>query len=499
MNKKFLFVNLSIECGFNSGVNHGIAYLAPVAKKHAYETACLNIRREISAEEFAKEIDEFNPDIVGFSSVSNQLKYLLKYSKELQKRPEILQIAGGIGSTLDPDFVLSKSPVSAACVGEGEIPLDNLLCNIKSGKDISETKGFYWRTPSSGIKKNPIPQYASDISTIDFPDYSIYDRNAVTFQGNLIVVLSRGCPYNCSYCCNKALKSVYPSHSGYFRVPSVEYCIKLLEGLTKQYPEIEFIEFEDDLLIANNAWFRDFASEYKKRVDLPYKMCVRVECITKDIANALKVSGCREVLLGLESGNEELRANLLNRKYSNKLLIEKCKIIKDAGLGLFTFNIVGFPFEKRSQMQETFELNKTIVPNAGGICTFFYPFKGTELYNICKENNLLKNNNDTLKITNYNTGPCIKMDRTQEKDSIYFQKKISYYFYRQHSQRITSHLGPGLKKLIPLMYCWVKFILWRNPALYRAVGRLYRLLGIKAFMVQQEKRMTLRRRKQNNA
>jgi hypothetical protein len=94
MNKKFLFVNLSINCGF-TGVNHGIAYLVPVVKKHSYEIRCLNISQEITAEEFAGIIHDFSPAIVGFSCTENQLKYLVKYSKELAKHPDILQVSGG--------------------------------------------------------------------------------------------------------------------------------------------------------------------------------------------------------------------------------------------------------------------------------------------------------------------------------------------------------------------------------------------------------------------
>lgn len=33
MNKKFVFVNLSIESDWNTGVNHGITFLTPIARR----------------------------------------------------------------------------------------------------------------------------------------------------------------------------------------------------------------------------------------------------------------------------------------------------------------------------------------------------------------------------------------------------------------------------------------------------------------------------------
>ncbi|MFC1509658.1 B12-binding domain-containing radical SAM protein, partial [Candidatus Omnitrophota bacterium] len=441
---------------------------------------CLNIRNEISLEEFRNKINDFNPSIVGFSCTSHQLKYLIKYSKELEKYTEILQIAGGVASTLDAEQILSRSSVKGACIGEGEMPLEHLLANIEKGQDISDTEGFYWSI-NNEIKKNRVPSFVPDLSVLDFPDYSIFEKNVVVREGNLLVMLSRGCPYNCHYCCNNALRSVYPSPAGYFRLPSVEYSIRLLERLINQYPETRFISSEDDLLIANKTWFKNFAEEYRTRINLPYRLCARVECITPDIIKALKYSGCKRISLGLESGNESLRSNLLNRKYSNNFFIEKTKLIKNADIDLFTFNIVGFPSEGKKEMNDTFKLNKEIKPD-GGICTFFYPYKGTKLYKMCNEKNLLKTDDGIIEITNYNTRPSIKMSAKQEKQCIYFQKKILHYLDRQSELKEVRNLPFGIRKYLIAIYYWGRSTLKTIPWVYRIFKRLYRLLGIRVFL-----------------
>ena len=166
-------------------------------------------------------------------------------------------------------------------------------------------------------------------------------------------------------------------------------------------------------------------------------------------------------------------------------------MIKAAGLGLFTFNIVGFPFESRKEMKETFKLNKEIMPSDGGVCTFFYPYKGTELYKICKQKQLLKNVDEMMEITNYNTRPSIKMTVKQEKDCIYYKKIITRYFYRQCYQTEITHLfsemPSGMKKyflsVCYFMYYQVRTILLINPLLYRTVKHLYRLLGVRVLMM----------------
>jgi len=477
MNKNFLFVHLGIST-WSSTVNHGIAFLTPILKEYSHNVVCLYIDKEISCEEFRNRINILNPSIVGFSCTSHQLKYLIKYAKELEKYPKILTIAGGVGPTLDPEEVLHKSSIRGVCIGEGEIPLRNLLNNIEKGQSIFDAAGFYWRI-NGNIKKNLVPQFIDDLSTIAFPDYSIFEKRKILifehFQ-HLLMILSRGCPNTCSFCCNKALSSVYPSSNRYFRIPSVNYSIELLEKMIKYYPETKFIDFEDDNLIANRMWFKVFAEEYRKRINIPYRVCVRPECITLDILETLKQSKCAIVYMGLESGNEDLRNKLLNRKYSNSLFIEKCKMIKAVGLKLYTFNIVGFPFEGRKEMEDTFKLNKKVGPDSGN-CYFFYPYKGTVLYRICQKNNLLKSDEEMMAITNYTDRPCIKMTARQEKECFYFKQKIEYLFGLKTK---TASLSCS-KRYFYILYHWLKFILWQRPLLYKIARQLYRLSHIGVF------------------
>lgn len=446
MQKNFLFINISINSGYH-GANHGVAFLVPIIKKHSYRVKYIDITTDWDAMRFKQEVDAFSPSIIAFSCTSHQLKYLFKFSKLLERDSNILKIAGGVGITLDPDWVLKKTAVDAVCIGEGEIPIDNLLHNINQKNDLRTTKGFYFRSEKSTLNNLP-PQFISDISLLR-PDYSIFDRKTVSKNGKIALMLSRGCLYNCNYCCNNALSSVYSSNKGYFRLPPVEHCIDLIKGVLEDFPETNFINFLDDLLISKKKWFKHFADEYKKNINLPYCICVRAECITSEIVEALKYSGCKKALIGLESGNEELRRKLLNRMPGNDTILERCKLVKNAGIELYTFNIVGFPDELATEMQETYNLNKKIAPN-GGVCTFFFPYKRTALYEICKERNRLIHEDDVLDITNYLSRPSIKMSASEEKVCIYYQKKISRFMDKQMILTEISYLPNGLKKY-PLM------------------------------------------------
>lgn len=480
--KSFVFVNLAIDCGY-VGVNHGLAWLAPVARAHGYEVSCVHLTEAIPAEDLARQVAAHNPDIIGFSSTTHQLTFLRRYAEAVRSLAPLL-LAGGVGVTLDPDWVMANSCVDGACVGEGEKPLDVLLARLERSEDPSETLGFQWRNKDGSIRKNPPPPFVHDINSLAPPDYSLYDRAAVVNpQGHLFVMLGRGCPYNCHYCCNKALQGVYETGHGYFRVPSVEYSVRFLETLVRQYPEAKAIEFEDDLLIANREWFLKFATEYRKRIGLPYRVCVRVECVKPDIVAALKESGCHRVLLGLESGNETFRKEYLNRGYTNRMLVEKCRMLRKADLDLFTFNIVGFPREGEREMRDTLLLNRQAKPD-GGVCTFFYPYRHTRLYEICEEHGLLLDESELSGITNYNTRPAIRMSPELTKACAGYQKQISDYLeHRRLLWRIRHRPGvlpAPLKKFVSPS--WYASWLERSPVVFGCVKAVYRAVGLRRWM-----------------
>ena len=429
--KKILFVHLSVK-SFFSGINIGIASLAPIIKKNAHQVSVICLEEELTSEEFKEMVEEEAPSIIGFSATSTQLMYLDKYSKAVHSMPGLLKIAGGVGPSIEPDYVIENCDIDGLVIGEAEIPLDKLLKNLNKGLDITGINGFYWNKDGRVIK-NQRQEFANDISIFDFPDYTIYKPSDVYFsdENHIRVMLSRGCPYDCYYCCNNTIKGVYPTGKGYYRVYSVEYSIEFLKTLKSQYPETGFIEFDDDLLIANKKWFLRFAKEYKKHINIPYGLCVRVEAINEEVVEALKESGCIMVYMGLENGNEEYRRKYLNRRYTNDMFIEKAEMVRRSGIKLFSLNMMALPFETAEQMADTLELNKKIEAD-NGICYFFYPIPKTYLHNLCIENDLLPDEMGTTEYAdNYNIKPCIKMSQETMESAIQIQSELTEYFTKR--------------------------------------------------------------------
>lgn len=421
-------IYLDINTGHFPGLHNGLASLAAVLRQKGHSFTFHHLFNEEPSEAFSDKVLDFNPDIVGFSLTTNQRKYLEKYSHAIYCKNKVLQIAGGVHATVDPSDVLNVDSIQGVCIGEGEQTLPNLLERLDSSGSILDVAGFWWRTKTGAIKNNPIPPLEVDLSKFPYPDYSIFDVDRINEanSGWMAMIVTRGCPYNCSYCCNHVLRSIYPNQKDYVRVPPVDYALGIVKNNLWHYPGVKGIIFIDDLLVMHKAWFKEFAERYKREVGLPFTCNLRVEYVTEDICLALKKSGCILAQLGIESGNEWLRKYLLHREMNNERIIKAFKLLKDFGIPQFTYNILGFPFETKALMRETLSLNKRIRPNSG-IVYYFFPYPGTRLHSICKEYGLLGSSRDDL--SGYLEEPAINLTHCKIKDCKKVYNKLMLYLF----------------------------------------------------------------------
>ena len=80
--------------------------------------------------------------------------------------------------------------------------------------------------------------------------------------------------------------------------------------------------------------------------------------------------------------------NILNRRMSNQKIINVYKLVRDYGIRISAYNMIGLPFETRENIFETIELNRKCKPATSSVA-FLEPYPNTEIYSICVENGLI--------------------------------------------------------------------------------------------------------------
>lgn len=384
----------------------GFTYSMPIACLSAYvkrefpgievHLVAINTTLGDRVEGYVKRVADLQPDLVGVSCMSLHWFPLLPYLDGLKAaQPEVPILLGGYQAILSPDETISYPAIDFVCVGDGEYPLQGLIQRIRQGS--SDVVPGLWEKKVNGEVVKTAPVLTEDLTTLPFPDYTIYERDGQLEKvsnlgvGTDVVILpvmtGRGCPYRCTYCSNASMLETYSGKGSYLRKYDAEAMVEELCRLRDRYG-VGYFEFWDELFLSNMKYVYHFLELYKKHLAIPFAITSRVEKMDETFCRTARDAGCHAVWFGIESGSESYRHKYLNRKMTNEQIIQAAENARKAGIRRLTFNLVGMPFETRENMLETLELNKLIQPDVFHVYPFM-PLRGTALYNLAEQEGLL--------------------------------------------------------------------------------------------------------------
>jgi radical SAM superfamily enzyme YgiQ (UPF0313 family) len=423
---KILFITFNLNPHINKfNINHAIPMFVPIIKKENWNVELITIYNISELDNINKRIYKIKPDVIGYSCTYFDIEYVKKIANSNIK---YFQIAGGIGPTIAPDVFLDINGLNGVCVGEGEIPLQNLIKKLNNNESYLNIKSFFWKNNVT-IIRNKLNS-VNDLDSLELPDYSIYKTDDNINQNNIFsVIISRGCPFSCNHCATPTIKKMFGNE--YFRFYSPDKSILILKQLLKTFSSIKKINFQDDVLTMNKKWFIKFSELYKNEINLPYYAQTRPKMVTDLICKNLKDSGCEMIFIGVESGNEKLRKEILNRTETNNEIINAVKKIHKFKLKSYLLFMIGLPTETKKNMRESFKLIKKIKPH-DGFMTMYRPVINSELYNLCQKNELLIDKKDLTEksiICPWDFGPYIKMDNKLKWYCVGYKNKILHYFF----------------------------------------------------------------------
>ena len=374
---------------YNGSFAHGIASMTSVLKQAGHSVELIHLTKAPGKQQFTEQMKTTNPDLVAFSTITHMFPYVKDWAAWVKECMDVPIIVGGVHAILKPEEVIGTHDVDYVCTGEGEHALLELVQALEADNDTTSIRGLWAKR--DGIIRNPQRPLIGDLNSLPLPDYSVfdYDRiNAGRSKKVVSVMLSRGCPYRCSYCANQRIKNSYPNAKEYTRYYSVARAIQMLKILKKQYPETQEIIFNDNIIYPNRDWLEEFAVAYSETIALPFTANTRPHLTDESIVALLKAAGCQRVCMGVESGDEQIANRVLRRGQNNQTIRKAFRWFSKQGIQTVSYNIVGSPQETTETMLKTIRLNADIKPTI--ISPFiYYPFPGTESYDLCKDEGFL--------------------------------------------------------------------------------------------------------------
>ena len=387
----------------------GLMYVAAVLDKAGYKTEILDafmadcafqkndksINVGIPYSQLEAEIRSRKPDIVGISGpFTCQIENSIKTStlvKEVDS--SILTVVGGPHVTTVPkEFLEEATNVDIAVVGEGEYAMLDIARYFEGSKPINEIKGIAYRK-NGNILVNPPRPFLENLDELPYPAYHLVDMEKYlgpkkigyrSFQDRAIsMITSRGCPFNCCFC------AVHLHMGQGFRAHSASYVLNHIQYVVEKF-KVKNIFFEDDNLTLDLKRFEaicDGIIERKIKIGWETPNGVRADCLNLDLLKKMKKAGCNSVFVGVESGDQQILDNVICKSLDLNRVVEFAKNSKTIGLKTGAFYIIGFPGEKKENMQRTvdFALKLKRDYDVGMHLFMATPSYGTRLYEECSK------------------------------------------------------------------------------------------------------------------
>lgn len=283
-------------------------------------------------------------------------------------------VMGGVHPTLRPYETLCKYGADYVVAGEGEYVAPKLWSSIL--KEEQRAKVYRGFVPQVDLHEIPFPAYhlvRDQIQAFIRRYRSHFDADYTT------VIASRGCPFACAFC------AVHVTMRRGWRAMSPGRLGELVNGLREQYG-ITGVFFKDSTFNINKQWLLKVC-EALSSLGVEWICNLRADLIDEDSLDAMKRSGCRRVIYGVESGDPEILHELKGLKLDDfRRAFSKTR---SRGIEIEANWLIGTPWESRETVQRTKHFMRELKATYDDVFAYS-PLPGSSLYDYCLSSGLWK-------------------------------------------------------------------------------------------------------------
>jgi len=330
-------------------------------------------------------------DMIGVTSYAMARKRAFQVINNV-KPLKIPIIWGGKYATTNPEDCIKHADM--VCVGDGEEAIVELAESLERTGEFDKTTKNIWFNSNGTVIKNPV-RGLGEFSIA--PDYSFEDHH--TIENGKIVAMevrhlvkhlyyqaSRGCPFGCTYCTNRAFLEIYKGKGGYFSTKKVEKVIEELIILTTKLKPIDEIWFvDDDFFLRPLEDIRKFGRLYKECIGIPFRAYGNPRSVTDEKMKFLVDAGLFRITIGVQSGSHKLNKEVYKRNVTEEDVTKTAhtinKYMKSKQLKRVMYQFIADnPYEEEEDVLASIDLIQKIPPPCSIEVFSVVLFPGSELY-----------------------------------------------------------------------------------------------------------------------
>lgn len=323
-------------------------------------------------------------------STGRMISGALEAAAEVRRlRPDLPIVWGGPHPTLVPEQTLEHPLVDFIVINEGDLSFLELVEALRHGRDVSRVRGVGYKRDGRPALTDPRP-LIDDLDSlpptpyhlVDVSRYSSLDVNGLP---SLDVLTSRGCPFNCGFCSTPA------TSQRRWRPYSVDRVVAEVERLYREHGVRTFYFVDDNFMVDLRRVERILERIREQGMDIFWgTQGVRVDTINRmspEFIDRLEASGCRELSVGVESGNPEI-LKMIDKRIRVQDALAANERLREHNFAVKYNMIIGFPGETMDQVRNTVKLALELYRrNKGAWFPFniYTPFPATPMFEKARE------------------------------------------------------------------------------------------------------------------
>jgi len=403
---------------------YGLMSLAASLRRHGHQAT---LAQGGTVAEVAESPTTRSADVLAFSATTGLHRVYLDWARALRTRfPDKLLVMGGPHPTFYPR-VLEKASLDGVCIGEGEESFPEFLELAERGFPRIPDGWWIRRDHGQGpVERGAVRGPVRNLDSLPTPAFDLFYDAAPRYrkEPNKSFLATRGCPYRCSYCFNRQLSDRYRPFGSLLRAHDPERVCDDVAAVRDRWGA-KLVWFIDANFVANLPWLEAFSTVYRRRIGLPLFCKLRPERATPRIVRLLVDAGCTAVGVGLESGSERIRREILCRPASDGDILAGCRQLKAAGIRIMAFSMLGIPGASMEDELRTLALNVACGIDLAA-ATILQPYPGTAIAKWAEAKGFFDGNYDRLGYSYFDESP-FRFPSQRERDRVTnLQRLFSY-------------------------------------------------------------------------
>jgi anaerobic magnesium-protoporphyrin IX monomethyl ester cyclase len=308
-----------------------------------------------------------------------------------QYHPDCRIVMGGHHPSACPREVMQNKAVDFILRGEGEASLPVLAAALKNGSPLDRVPGIVYRKPDGALFVAP-PAFHEPLEapSLQLLQDRYYKRGK---HNSAVVVCTRGCPMDCSYCC------VGRSSKIPYRRREISSVLAEIDQAVEN--DVRFIDFEDENLSLDKTWFRELLTRlYKKYgglgIELRAMNGIYPGSLDRESVEWMGKAGFRSLNLALASA-VPVEFKRFNRPDVRKDFDRALAHAEEFGLEATGYVIAGAPFQQPEN--SVYDLLYLAQRRVLAAVSAYYPAPGSRDYESCRLLGILPQHTSLMRST----------------------------------------------------------------------------------------------------